>query len=170
MRAAPRSAAASLGLGFSSLASTVLIHVLKTHKLETKGVTREFYLYRIFPLGFLMARARAPVPRLSAQAPRLLVICGADAPRRTGGDAGLWKPGVPVPLGVVHSDPQGCDAGDDHGHPRGGAPGQAVHAGASLQAPRTLADADAHHRSLSPCPSSPSEPQSRRGESWRSPC
>jgi hypothetical protein len=40
----------------------VLIHVLKTHKLETKGVTREFYLYRIFPLGFLMARALAPAP------------------------------------------------------------------------------------------------------------
>jgi hypothetical protein len=48
----------SLGMGFSSLASVVLIHVLKTHKLEHK-MTREFYFKRIFPLGFLMARSPA---------------------------------------------------------------------------------------------------------------
>jgi len=46
--------AASLGMGFSSLASAVLVHVLGTHKLEHK-MTREQYLRRIFPLGFLMA-------------------------------------------------------------------------------------------------------------------
>ena len=40
----------------------MLIHVLKTHKLETKGITREFYLSRIFPLGFLMVRARSGMP------------------------------------------------------------------------------------------------------------
>jgi hypothetical protein len=67
-------------LGFSSLASSVLIHVVKTHKLETKGVTREFYLYRIFPLGFLMVRAPAPAPRLAAQSALRPAGNGADAP------------------------------------------------------------------------------------------
>ena len=49
-------------MGFSSLASVVLIHGLKTHKLEHK-MTREFYFKRIFPLGFLMARFAAPPAR-----------------------------------------------------------------------------------------------------------
>ena len=79
---AARSAARSLGLGFSSLASTVLIHVLKTHKLETKGITREFYLSRIFPLGFLMVRARhlarsAPEAQLASPALSRHVAAGA---------------------------------------------------------------------------------------------
>jgi len=130
---------------------------------------------RILPLPHLSARlphgTRAgPRARLSAQPPWQSVSCGADVARHAGGDAGLWKPSVLVPLGVVHPDPQGCDAGDDHGHPGGRAPGQAVHAGASLPALRTRAEADSPRRSLSRCPSSPSEPPSRRGASWHSPC
>ena len=45
----------SLGLGFSFCASATLIHVAKTHKLEQRR-TRDFYMKRICPLGFLMAR------------------------------------------------------------------------------------------------------------------
>jgi hypothetical protein len=45
-------------MGFSSLASALLVHVFKTHKLEHR-MTRDFYARRIFPLGFLMVRARA---------------------------------------------------------------------------------------------------------------
>ena len=61
------------------MASAVLIHVLKTHKLETKGVTREFYLHRIFPLGFLMVRPLRPATRSPARATRLPASSGADA-------------------------------------------------------------------------------------------
>ena len=81
---APRSAARSLGLGFSSLASTVLIHVLKTHKLETKGITREFYLSRIFPLGFLMVcarRGRATQPEAQLASRAMLRHAAAGAAR-----------------------------------------------------------------------------------------
>lgn len=63
-------------MGFSSLASAILIHVLKTHKLETKGITHEFYLHRIFPLGFLMVRASPARARRGPQRAR--------QPRRSG--------------------------------------------------------------------------------------
>lgn len=45
----------SLGMGFSSLASAVLIHVFKTHRLEHK-LTRDFYVRRVLPMGFFMVR------------------------------------------------------------------------------------------------------------------
>ena len=52
----------------------MLIHVLKTHKLETKGITRDFYLTRIFPLGFLMVRVARPVP-CRATTPTAQPVC-----------------------------------------------------------------------------------------------
>ena len=58
----------------------MLIHVLKTHKLETKGISREFYLSRIFPLGFLMVRVLEP-PQPAAQ------LAPHAAPRQLAGGA-----------------------------------------------------------------------------------
>jgi len=46
-------------MGFSSLASATLIHVVRSHKLENR-MTRDFWLTRVFPLGFVMARPPAP--------------------------------------------------------------------------------------------------------------
>ncbi len=55
-------------MGFSSLASALLVHVFKTHKLEHR-MTRDFYVRRIFPLGFLMVRARSPQLHAAALRP-----------------------------------------------------------------------------------------------------
>lgn len=70
--------APSLGMGFSSFASATLIHVIRSHKLEHR-MTRDFWLTRVFPLGFVMARPRRrPAAR------------GALRRVRPGGDAWVW--------------------------------------------------------------------------------
>jgi hypothetical protein len=49
-------------MGFSSLASALLIHVFKTHRLEHK-MTRDFYMRRVLPMGFFMVGApHQPLP------------------------------------------------------------------------------------------------------------
>ena len=115
----------SLGMGFSSLASALLIHVFKTHRLEHK-MSRDFYVRRVLPMGFFMVR-----PNLRSALPPLRRLTHPPAPA-AGGDPGVRQPGIPVLERQLHTDPQGCHTGHDHDCPRGRAPGQAQHAGASL--------------------------------------
>ncbi len=112
-------------MGFSSLASAFLIHVLKTHRLETK-ISRDFYVRRILPLGFLMARHSVPAASVLTRERAPDTPCMAS-----GFDARFRKPGVPVPERELHSDPQGRDARAHHARACGGPPGEAKHAGAA---------------------------------------